>query len=72
MPQKLPVKRNKPQYISHHCKTCRMLLVSDNSWHDEWNCPICKDYIYLDWCDEDFKNIEKTLSNDDISFNRRI
>lgn len=51
---------NKPFYIDSTCPKCGTSLVLadvlDDSnapletvWHDEFICPVCRDYIYLDW-----------------------
>ncbi|WP_258359441.1 hypothetical protein [Moorella sulfitireducens (nom. illeg.)] len=51
---------NKPFYIDPTCPKCGTPLVLvdllddpykplENVWHDEFICPVCRDYIYLDW-----------------------
>jgi hypothetical protein len=51
---------SKPTHIDSHCSVCRALLVladeeatvrlpSQESFMDEWVCPVCQDQIYLDW-----------------------
>ncbi len=51
---------NQPFYISPGCHTCGTALVLSDRldhpdaaeskiWHDEWECPVCRDGIYLDW-----------------------
>ena len=51
---------NKPHYIDSACPGCgtplvladrlRNLHVRENKiWHDEWQCPQCRDGIYMDW-----------------------
>ncbi|GEA17540.1 hypothetical protein [Moorella sp. E306M] len=56
----MPRPHNKPFYIDPTCPKCGTPLVLadflddpntpwENVWHDEFICPICRDYIYLDW-----------------------
>ncbi|BAF58599.1 MAG: hypothetical protein HPY89_07125 [Pelotomaculum sp.] len=55
-----PRPQNKPFYISPNCPECGTPLVpadvlngpdtpEDQIWHDEFICPKCLDFIYLDW-----------------------
>lgn len=56
----MPRPHHKPCYIDPTCPKCGASLVLadfiDNPnapwetiWHDEFICPVCRDYIYLDW-----------------------
>ncbi|WP_027365440.1 hypothetical protein [Desulfotruncus alcoholivorax] len=56
----MPRPHNKPFYIDPTCPKCGTVLVLadllddpnapwDIVWHDEFICPACRDYIYLDW-----------------------
>ncbi len=49
----------RPAYIDPNCKACGAALVlsdsmkdpptpADEVWHDEWQCPNCRDGVYLD------------------------
>lgn len=49
-----------PYYIGSDCPKCDAPLVladiarnprvrKDRIWHDEWECPRCRDGIYMDW-----------------------
>jgi hypothetical protein len=51
---------NKPFYIDSTCPICGTILILvdflddpnaplETVWHDEFICPACRDYIYLDW-----------------------
>lgn len=54
-----PRPNNRPAYISPLCPQCGANLrladvladpsiSPENVWHDEWQCPQCRDNIYLD------------------------
>lgn len=56
----MPRPHNKPFYIVPDCPKCGTPLVladflddpnaaCENVWYDEFICPVCRDYIYLDW-----------------------
>ncbi len=68
----MPRPHNKPLYIAPTCSKCNTPLViadllnnpnvpQQNIWHDEFICPICRDYIYLDWPESE-KSILKKLN----------
>ncbi len=47
---------NRPYFIARNCSTCgtELALVDRDQpaseiWHDEWECPLCQDGVYLDW-----------------------
>lgn len=51
---------NRPYYIAPACPNCGAHLVlhdslthperpTDQVWYDEWECPECRDGLYLDW-----------------------
>ena len=50
---------NRPFYIDPSCPTCGAALLlfdriinpdaPDEVWHDEWECPTCRDGLLMDW-----------------------
>jgi hypothetical protein len=62
------VPRITPWHISPDCPQCgtRLMLSdvleqpsigSDDIWYDEWQCPACRDGVYMDWETKDAINI---------------
>jgi hypothetical protein len=50
----------RPFYIGPNCPNCAAPLVLTDAqdgrkpcrqkiWHDEWECPQCRDGLYMDW-----------------------
>lgn len=60
-PKKPSDKRNgEPFYINSNCDECGEELVlfdEDSGWYDEWECPNCKDGIYMDWPDKEMEKL---------------
>lgn len=51
---------DRPFYIAPACPACGTALIlaglletpplrPAELWHDEWECPVCRDGIHLDW-----------------------
>lgn len=54
-----PRPNNEPYYIDSECKFCgtELVLVDDPNqdeavWYDEFECPECKEGVYMDWPEE--------------------
>jgi len=75
----MPRPNNKPFYIAPNCPDCGTPLVladllndsctpGEQIWYDEFICPVCRDYIYLDWPKSERAALNEEQEEDSISW----